>query len=387
MSEADVEAALARARALAAQIWARRAEIETGRRVPADLAERLRAAGMFGLWLPKIHGGLELHPVDFVKVIEPLAEADASVGWCAAVCSVSGLTASHLSEAAAREIFGNGQIVAGTVNPTGKALAVPGGYRVTGRWSFGSGIDNADWVVGNCIIHDEAGPRRKASGAPDMRFVLTPKSRVNVLDNWRVGGLRGTGSHDFVIDDVFVPDEHTAPAFTNSDRLPGTLYRIPMVSLFAISLAAVTLGIARAAIRALVEMAAAKTPTGSSVLLRDKPMAQVQVARAEALTRAARAYLFEAIKEQWREVEAGGAPSVERRAGIRLACTLAGEHCARAVDLVHETAGASAIQESGRIERCFRDVHAATQHIGLATSNYELAGRALFGLDVGGSRF
>jgi len=387
LSRVDVDALVAASHALAPEIFARRAEIEAGRRLPAALAERLRESRMFELWLPRVYGGPELHPIDFIRVIEPLARADGSAGWCAAVCSVSGLAASHLSEEAAREIFGSRHIVAGTVNPTGKAVAVEGGYRVSGRWSYGSGIDNADWVVGNCIVHDGDTPRRKASGAPEMRFVLAPRGQVEVMDDWRVGGLRGTGSHDFRMHDVFAPDAHTTPAFVNAERPSGTLYAIPMVSLFAVALAAVTLGIARAAIDAVVELAAVKTPMGSPAPLRDKPIAQMQIARAEAMVRAARAYLFEAIREQWDEVASGAPPSLAKRAGIRLACTHAGEACAGAVDMVWNIAGGGAIQESGRIERCFRDVHAATQHIGLATNNYELAGRVLLGLDVGTPRF
>jgi indole-3-acetate monooxygenase len=220
-----------------------------------------------------------------------------------------------------------------------------------------------------------------------MRFILFPRHEVEILDNWRVGGLRGTGSHDFRVHDVFAPEAHGVPAFARSGALPRTLYQTPIISLFTVALAAVTLGIARSAIDALIELAAAKTPMGSTVPLREKPIAQMQVARAEALLRGARAFLFEAIGELWDEVASGHPPSIAKRTGIRLACTLAGESCATAVDLVHKTAGGSAIQESGRIERCFRDVHAATQHIGLATGNYELAGRALLGLDVGTPRF
>jgi alkylation response protein AidB-like acyl-CoA dehydrogenase len=386
-SDVDVERLLADARNLGAQILSQRAEIERERRLPLALVEPMREAGMFELWLPRVYGGPELHPIDFVRVVEILARADGSVGWCAAVCSVGALIAGSLLAETAREVFRGHNIVAGTVNPTGKAVAVDGGYRVTGQWAYGSGIDHAAWVVGNCIVHDGDAPRRKPSGAPEMRFILFPRREVEVMDNWRVGGLRGTGSHDFRIHDVFAPEARGAPAFANAGLLPGALYQTPMISLFAVSLAAVTLGIARAAIDALVELAIAKTPMGSAVPLRDKPITQMQLARAEALVRAARAFLFEAIREQWDEIESGQPPSMEKRAAIRIACTHAGECCAAAVDLVHNTAGGSAIQESGRIERCFRDVHAATQHIGLATSNYELAGRALLGLDVGTPRF
>jgi alkylation response protein AidB-like acyl-CoA dehydrogenase len=320
-------------------------------------------------------------------VIDRLSRVEGAVGWCVCVSGVCGLMAGSLPDDVAREIFGPGEIVAGSVNPTGKAVPVQGGYRVGGRWSWGSGIDNCTWVVCNGVVHDGDRPRRKASGASDMRFILLPRQDVEVLDTWRVGGLRGTGSHDYVVNGVFAPETHATPAFAEVADSPSALYRTPMISLFAVALAAVTLGIARAAIDDVIALASAKTPMGSRVGLREKPMAQTQVARAEALWRASRAVLLEAIEAQWEEISSGDSPSLEKRAGVRLACTFAAESCAEAVDLVYDTAGGSAIQESGRIERCFRDIHAAKQHIGLATNNYELAGRALLGLDVGTPRF
>ena len=214
-----------------------------------------------------------------------------------------------------------------------------------------------------------------------------PRSQVEIVDTWHVGGMRGTGSHDFQVDDLFVPMDRSIPAFASLGAQPGTLFRAPLISLFVVALAAVTLGIARAALDALYELAGTKTPMGSAVLLRDKPVAQSAAARAESLVQAARAFVFSAIGEQWDEVAAGQRPSLEKRALIRLACTYAGEACASAVDLAYNTAGGSALYESNRIERCFRDIHAATQHIGLTTNNYELAGRVLFGLDPGTSRF
>jgi indole-3-acetate monooxygenase len=375
------------ARALGPEILAERAEIDRERRLPLMLVERLRAASLFRLWLPRALGGPELHPVEFLAVIETLAEADGSVAWCATNAGVLSLVAGSMSEPAAREIYGSGAVVAGSANPLGKAVAVEGGFRVTGRWTYASGINHADWIAANSVLHDGDMPRRTDGGAPEMRFMFFPKSAVEVIDTWDVSGLRGTGSHDYRVAGLFVPDAHTAPAFVLGPTQPGILYRVPPLSLFTVALAAVTLGLARAAVNALIELAERKTPMGGSGLLRDKPSAQAAVARAEGLLRAARAGLIEAIHEQWDEVAAGGEPSMARRARARLACTFCAEACAQVVDLVHATAGASAIHESGRIARCFRDVHAATQHIGLSPNNYELAGRVLLGLDPGSVRF
>lgn len=375
------------ARRLAPEILARRDETEQTRRLPPDLVELLRAEGLFSLWLPKSLGGPELHPEDYLAVVAELARAEGAVGWCAANGSVFSLLAGSLSETVAREIFAKGAIMAGSINPVGKAVAVDGGYRVSGRWSYGSGITHCDWTLGNCVVHDEAGPRRTGSGAPEMRFMIFPAASVEIIDSWRVGGLRGTGSHDFAVEGLFVPAERTLPAFAGVGVQPGALYRVPIMSLFCLALTAIPLGLARAAIDAFLEIAGAKVPVGSQALLRDKPLAQFELARAEAMLRAARAGLVEALREQWKEASEGEAPSLARRAGLRLATTYAGETSLRAIEIVYNAAGGSAIQESGRLDRCFRDARVAVQHIGLSTNAYELAGRVLLGLDPGTPRF
>jgi alkylation response protein AidB-like acyl-CoA dehydrogenase len=377
---------------LSPDILAVRDAIDRDRALPPSLVEKLRSAGLFHLWLPEALGGPELHPADFLPVIETLARADGSVGWCAANAGVLSLLAGSLPEPAARDIFGKGVVAAGAANPMGKAIAVEGGFRVTGRWTYGTGIVHSDWLGANSVIYESGGyeasaPRLGPSGAPEMRFMFFPKSAVDVIDNWNVSGMRGTGSHDFAVDGVFVPDSHVAPAFVSAPVQPGTLYRVPPLSLFTLALVSVTLGIARAAIDSLVELAGVKTPMRSTALLRDSPGVQATVARAESLVRAARALLIEAIHAQWEAAQTGTPDSLRERAGIRLACTYGAEACASAVDLVHAAAGGSAIQESGRIARCFRDIHAATQHIGLSLSNYEIAGRVLLGLDPGTPRF
>jgi len=313
--------------------------------------------------------------------------ADGAVGWCATNAGVFSLLAGSLPERSAQEIFGNRGVVAGSVNPTGRADAVAGGFRASGRWGYASGINHANWILANCVIHENGKPRRTVSGAPEMRFLFLPRAAVAILDTWHVSGLKGTGSHDFQVSDVLVPEAFAIPAFAAAPQLPGALYRMPPISLFCVALASVVLGIGRAALNALVTLAASKTPMGSAEPLRDKPMAQLQVARAEALMRAARAQLIEAINGQWDEIAAGDPPSVQARASIRLAGSFCAEACSDAVNLVHSTAGGSAIQETGPIARCFRDIHAATQHIGLNATGFELAGRVLLGLDPGTSRF
>jgi alkylation response protein AidB-like acyl-CoA dehydrogenase len=375
------------ARSLAPEIREVRGEIERQRTLPAQLVEPMTKAGFFRLWRCGALGGPELSFVQFAHVIEELSRADGSVGWCAMVASVFSRLSGYLPEDVAKGIFGDDSRLADSVNPTGKAMAVSGGYRVSGRWSYGSFIQHSNWTVGNSIVHDGDGPRRDANGAPDIRFMIFPTSDVEIIDNWHVAGLRGTGSCDFQVKDLFVPEERAPSAFAASQLQPGPLYATPLITIFAASLPCVSIGIARAAIDAFVALAEGKTPMGSTSRLRDKPMAQADLGRAEALLRSGRAFLFEAIGEMWDEAAAGRTPTLRQRAIARLAAAKAAETSAQAVDLLFNAAGGTAIFESCPIERCFRDVHGTTQHIGTQQVNFELAGRVLLGLEPGTPRF
>jgi indole-3-acetate monooxygenase len=372
---------------LAPRVQELRRAIEQQRTLPTELVEPMTDAGFFSLWLCRALGGPELTFVEFAHVIEELARADGSVGWCAMVASVFSRLSGYIPEDVGREIFGKSSRLAGSINPTGKAVAVTGGYRVSGRWSYGSFIQHSHWTVGNSIVHDGETSRRDANGAPDIRFMIFPTPEVEIIDNWHVAGLRGTGSNDFQVNDLFVPESHALPAFTAKPLQPGPLYATPLITIFAASLPCVSMGIARAAIDAFVALAEGKTPMGSSSRLRDKPMAQVDLGRAEAHVRSGRAFLFEAIEEIWDEAAAGRTPTLRQRAIARLAAAKAAEASAQAVDLLFNAAGGSALFESNPLERCFRDVHGTTQHIGTQAANFELAGRVLFGLDPGTPRF
>lgn len=369
------------ARGLAPQIMAAREAVERERELPAALVEALGAAGMFALWLPKSLGGPELDAPDYVQVIEELSRLDGSVGWCASVASAYSAIAGHLPPDVAHRIYSGGRtVVAGAVKPNGKAFVADGGYRVTGHWTFGSGITHSSWTLGGCVVHDGNGPRKDPDGEPEVRLVLFPTTAAEVIDTWRVSGLRGTGSHDYRVADVFVPESYTIPYPPQPAVRGGVLYAVPLISVLSLAIAAVPLGIARAAIDEVTVLATAKVPQGSRTLLRDKPTVQAAVARAEALLGSARCYLIRTAGRLWDEA-ARGPVSLRQRALVRLACTHAAQASAEATDLMYDVAGGSAIYEAGHLERCFRDVHACTQHIATATSNFEMVGRVLFGLD------
>ena len=384
----DAEGFLAAARELTPSIRAVRAAIDRERTLPAPLVRQMADAGLFSIWLARSLGGPELTTFDFLRIIEALSRADGAVGWCAMVSAGYSRLSGYLSDAVAREIFGDGRsIVAGTINPTGKAVPVPGGYRVSGNWNFGSFIQHSSWTVGSSVITENDAPRRGPDGAPDMRLMLFPTRDIEILDTWHVGGLRGTGSHDFRVEDLFVPEERAIDAFTAKPVRPGTLFAAPFITVFQMALASVPLGIARAAIDAFVELAEGKTPIGASSRLREKASAQADVGKAEALLGSARAFLVESLHGIWDTVAAGRMPSVPQRATARLAAAQAAAASAQAVDLVYNAAGGTALYESNPIERCFRDVHATTQHVGIASVNFEISGRVLLGLDPGTPRF
>ena len=384
----DGEGFVRAARALAPRIREQRADIEYQRSLPAPLVKEMAETGFFSLWLARALGGPELNITDYFRVIGELARADGAAGWCTMVSAGYSRFSGFLEADVAREIFGDGSVVvAGTINPTGKAVPAPGGFRVSGRWGYGSFIQHSAWTVGNCFVHEGDAPRRGADGAPDMRLMLFPTSAVEIIDTWRVAGLRGTGSHDFQVNDVFVPEKHAIAGFAAKPTQPGTLYQAPFITVFAMCLASVPLGIARAAIDAFIELAEAKTPTGSSGRLRDKASAQADLGKAEALLSSARSFMFDEAEKLWETVAAGDAPSLPQRAVARLAAAQAASASAQAVDLLYNAAGGSALYENNLLERCFRDVHATTQHMGTSSANFELSGRVLLGLDPGTPRF
>ena len=385
---ADAEAFVRAARDLTPEIRRLRGEIERNRSLPAPLVKRLADTGFFSLWLARTLGGPELTTIDFLRIIEELSRADGAVGWCTLVSAGYSRLSGYLDDDVARDIFGDGSVVvAGTINPTGKATVVPGGFRVSGQWSYGSFIQHSAWTVGSSVIHDDGGVRRGPDGAPDMRLMLFPTSAVEIVDTWHVSGLRGTGSHDFRVNDLFVPEERAIAAFTAKPVRPGTLFAAPFMTVFAMALASAPLGIARAAIDAFVELAEGKTPIGASSRLREKASAQADLGKAEALLRSARAFLVDQLQAIWDTVARGETPPIPQRATARLAAAQAAAASAQAVDLVYNAAGGTAIYESNPIERCFRDVHATTQHVGIASVNFEMSGRVLLGLDPGTSRF
>jgi alkylation response protein AidB-like acyl-CoA dehydrogenase len=369
-------------------VEAMRQWIDHNRRLPTALVSVMSDAKLFSLWLPIEFDGPELDLVGTARVIEAAARADGAMGWCAGIGTSYSRFAAFLPSSTAQQLFTQDRaIIAGTLPPMGRAVVVRGGYRVSGRWTFASGIQHAQWCVGGCMVISDGSPRLDADGVPETRTAFFPIGSVEVVDTWDVGGLRGTGSHDFEATDIFVPDEFTVAGLGVMPTCAGAFYRIPPHTAFPVLISAVPLGIARTALEVFKAMAINKTPVGGTTILRDKPTVQAAVGRAEAILLSARAFLLETC-EQIGEVVAEGEPlSTQHRALMRLAGAQVAAASKETVQTVYELGGGTSVYESSGIQRCFRDIHAAVQHIQVQSGNFESAGRVLLGLDPGTSRF
>jgi alkylation response protein AidB-like acyl-CoA dehydrogenase len=373
---------LAAAHALAPELRERADAIEAERRLPADLSQRFAEAGFYRMCVPEVYGGLELPPAETMETIETLARADGACAWCVFIGATSGSVLALLPEASAREIFARPTtLLCGVFAPKGRAQAVEGGFRVEGQWAWGSGTQNADWIMGGCQVVRDGEVERLANGTPRSRMMLVPAAEVEFLDTWYVSGLAGTGSTDFAIHDRFVP-EGRAVGLGVDGPLERPLYAFPQFGLLAMGIAAVSLGLARAAIDELIEIAGGKLPAGSARPLAARAAAQADVSRAEALWRSARAFYYEAIEAAWQSAQAGGRIETGHRRDIRLATTHATRSCAEAVDLMYHLAGGTSVYRRSPLQRIFRDVHVATQHMMVAPATLELTGRLLLGLET-----
>ena len=249
-------------------------EAESLRRLPSEVVRLLAEGGFFKLGLPERYGGAELDPVTFVEVIDELGRHDAAAAWCSMIASTTAPMAAYLPEADADEIYGGDPltVTGGALAPSGVGRSTEGGFVVSGRWQWGSGTQHCQWICAGTIIDEN-----------DFRLVFFPAAEVDILDTWHSSGLRGTGSTDFTVTDLFAPEGRAVPIGSGQPpRLDRPLYRFPLFSLLSIAVASVCLGIARRAIDEIVELAEAKTPAFASRRLAKSTMAQVDVAKAEA---------------------------------------------------------------------------------------------------------
>jgi len=361
-------------------------ETERACRLAAPVVDALRSARLFSMGLPVSLGGTETPIPQALRTIEQIAFADGAAGWNVMIAFDTGMLAGYLRGAQARELIASisAPIVANSVFPPGRLSHTAGGYRLSGRWRFGSGCQQADVFIVTATLCDDGAPATSVKGTLEMlHAAVLPAADVTILDTWHVIGMRGTGSHDYAVDNLFVPEGLVEPLRIVAPFEPGPLYAFGIFPTFGVVKTAVALGIARHAIDAFKELAMAKTPAGHTSLLRERPAVQADVARAEACVRSARAFVHETVAEAWQRVTEGNPPSIEHRAWLRLAGVDGVQRAIEAVDLMYNAAAASAIFESNPLERCFRDVHVIPAHIVVQPNVYEAAGRVFLDLPPG----
>jgi alkylation response protein AidB-like acyl-CoA dehydrogenase len=355
-----------------------RDQTDEARQLAQPVVEAMARLGIFRALVPASAGGEEWAWPTWLQVVEEFSTVDGSVGWNAGVGSTaSAIVSGWVSAEVGRTVFCQDPIglIAGAGAPTGTARPVEGGYLVSGRWQFGSGSPHACWFLAGYAVEGEA-PRL----GPMM---LVPAKDVEIIDTWSVGGMRGTGSHDFAVRDLFVPTAYTLNAADDAPLHPGPLYRLPVVLTLCSSLGPLALGMARGAIDCFVGLMAEKVDRFTGTALRERLTVQERVAKAEAAVRSARAFFYETVHEVWGTVEQG-APLTERQIALfRLANMHAVAAGAQAIDLVYHAAGTSAIFTTNLLERFFRDVHVATQHRCASPEELYQAGRVLLGLPLG----
>jgi len=347
-------------------------EAERLRRLPAATVAALVDGDLMRMALASAYGGPEADPPTMLDAIETIARADGAAGWCSMIASTTSSQALFLDPVAAHEIYDEPTTVTGGVfAPNGTGVVDGGTVTVSGRWQWGSGTQHCAWILSGTRCDDGT-----------FRLCFFEAADVTFHDTWHTSGLRGSGSLDFSVDGAVVPLVRTIQPFASRPTIDVPLAWFPNFSLLAACVSAVSLGIGRRAIDELGAMAGGKRPQFSSKTLAESPFTQIELARAEAALRAARAFLHDEVGRAWDEVLSGQRVDVPSRVGIRLAAVNAVQHAADVADTAFTLAGGSSVYSSNVLQRCQRDAHIPTQHLQVAPKLYETLGRALLGQDI-----
>ena len=371
------EALLNNAQRLSKSFAQRSAEFEQARRLPADVSDAMAKAGIYRMFVPQSLGGSETSPLVSSQVFETLAQGDAACGWVAFIAATSGSSLARIETSAAKQMFASPQtMLAGVFAPNGRAVKSGEDYILNGQWQWGSGTQNADWVLAGSMVID---PEQPADAKPRAHMCLVPKDAIEFLDTWHSTGLRGTGSTDFKLTDHRVPSAHIVGLEVR--KMPDTpLFQFPNFTLLALGIGAVSMGIARAALNEFVDLAQQKKRISSSSTIAERSHTQMQIATAEAKLRSARAFYYDSVEQAWERALAGDTVDVDQRRNLRLATTHAVMASAEVVDCAYNLAGGVSVYQSSNLQRHFRDIHVATQHIMVAPSTLETTGRLFLGL-------
>jgi len=354
---------------------------ERNRRLPTETVAALTDAGLMRMCAPAEYGGPEADPLTLLEAIAVLAFADGAAGWCSMIASTTSSMAAFLPASAAQQIYGDPQVVTGGVfapNGQGSTATVDGveGFQVDGRWAWGSGTQHCQWVLGGALCDDKT-----------FRLCWFPQGDVTFHDTWHTSGMRGSGSLDYSVQAAFAPAEFTMQPGVTRPVVDTPLARFPNFALLAAAVSAVGLGIARRALDEVIETAQGKKPQYSSKTLAQSGYTQIEVARAEAKLRSARAFLHDEVGTAWATVQAGDDATIEQRTGIRLAATNAATVGAQVTDTAFTLAGGTAVYDTSLLGRCLRDAHVVTQHIQTAPKLNEKIGQLLLGQDTDTSMF
>ncbi len=378
--DAKLERVWARTRELRPIIEAHRGEGDRLRRLPDAIAQAFLEANIYRLLVPEEFGGEGVDPITYYDLAAEVSSYDGSAGWNYAIGATGGVVLGALAPKPLRAVFASPECgVGGGGSPTGRAIAVDGGYRVTGRWGWASGIHHAKWALAYCPVFDGERLRTAANGAPVVAGFLMPKEKCAILDAWHVGGMRGTGSTEFEVHDVFVPEEFVLRLLSGESRHPYPVFRMP-ATFFGYNHCCVLAGIARSALAALKTLAATKTSAMTGLSLRDDAQGHYAVAKAEALIESSDLNVKDAFRALWAKVVADEPVPIEMRARVRRAGAHVTECAVEAVQLCYRAAGGSAVFEAAPFERALRDVNTAASHITLRRTMMEEAGRVAFGL-------
>ncbi|MFI1582237.1 acyl-CoA dehydrogenase family protein [Embleya sp. NPDC020630] len=372
---------LANARAVAPVLREEADANERGRRLTPRAVDALRSTGVFRMAMPRAWGGPEVDIRTQTRIVEELSAADGAAGWCAMIGSDGGYYSSALDDAVGRKLYPDlDSITAGWIVPAGRLHRVDGGYRLTGRWQFGSGCTHADVIIGGAIVYEDGAPAHTDDGRPEARVALLRAEQFEILDTWHTTGLAGSGSHDYRIDDVLVPAEQT---FRFRDlrerRREGVLYAWP--GMFFANLPGVPLGIARAALEAAEDLLADKIAVPEMRPAREDPRVRTGVAQAHAMVGAARSHLYDVLGELWSALEQGTEPSLRLRAALVGGYMHTIRTCRDAAGVLSDVVGSASIYRGCPIERHTRDLTTISQHLMGQPKIMEMAGAMWLGVE------
>jgi alkylation response protein AidB-like acyl-CoA dehydrogenase len=372
---------LAAAREIAPIVRAHSEEAERARRLSQPVLKALRETGLLRMATPRSLGGLETDPVTRALVAEEIGRHDSAAAWTLENPLDWAFFCCRLLDEGAEEIYSRGAdiLIAAQFGRPLKAASVNGGYRVSGRAPFVSNCYDADWISSTVLVDGDGA----VGGEPEMRMVYFRREECDIIDTWDAVGMRGTGSHDISVTDVYVPRSRTfpmVPDFEPGSHYRGPLYRLPVVGAAASGIPTPMLGVARRALDEVTDLARTKTPVASSGLLRERASAQLQLGRAEAMLRSGRSLLLDVLSEAWRRCLDGEPHSLEQKADLLLAMTHAMSSAVQAVDLACRIAGTTAFRASSPLERCFRDVQTMRHHVFASDQRYGTFGQVRFGV-------